>query len=170
MTRDCHGNCTVIVTVTATRDSAACNLMMSLCLLSVLCARVYYHFRPDFWFWIIVILLRKISIAATALMFSSNPAFQMALALLFLFICYALQVCLGPRGHARLLTLRALMHLVTLALTDHVVTWTYSRTRSRARARSPVCPQPMVPPDRCCCVVRLAAVFTACVCRALAII
>ena len=53
---------------------------------------MYYHFRPDYWFWIIIILGRKLLIAVTALMFNKNPAFQMAIALLVLFICYALQV------------------------------------------------------------------------------
>jgi hypothetical protein len=53
---------------------------------------MYYHFRPDYWFWIVVILGRKLMIAVTALMFNKNPAFQMAIALLVLFICYALQV------------------------------------------------------------------------------
>jgi hypothetical protein len=53
---------------------------------------MYYHFRPDYWFWILVILSRKLMIAVTALMFNKNPAFQMAIALLVLFVCYALQV------------------------------------------------------------------------------
>lgn len=53
---------------------------------------MYYHFRPDYWYWIVVILSRKLLIAITALMFAKNPAFQMAVALLVLFICYALQV------------------------------------------------------------------------------
>ena len=56
------------------------------------CCRMYYHFRPDYWFWIVIILGRKLMIAVTALMFNKNPAFQMAIALLVLFICYALQV------------------------------------------------------------------------------
>ncbi len=62
--------------------------------------RMYYHFRPDYWFWIVVILGRKLLIAVTALMFNKNPAFQMAIALLVLFICYALQVWHGDAAGA----------------------------------------------------------------------
>ena len=80
--------------------------MHSFPLLSVVCGpsvnddspfvcRLYYHFRPDYWFWIIIILVRKFMIALTSLMFNRNPAFQMAMALLTLFICYALQVRCG---------------------------------------------------------------------------
>jgi hypothetical protein len=60
--------------------------------------RMYYHFRPDYWFWIVIILGRKLLIAVTALMFNKNPAFQMAVALLVLFICYALQVSFVDSG------------------------------------------------------------------------
>ncbi len=38
--------------------------------------KMYYHFRPDYWYWIVVILGRKLMIAITALMFAKNPAFQ----------------------------------------------------------------------------------------------
>ena len=64
---------------------------------------MYYHFRPDYWFWIVVILGRKLMIAVTALMFAKNPGFQMAIALLVLFICYAAQV--GVRGTDKRLAL-----------------------------------------------------------------
>ena len=67
------------------------NLCVGFCL-SACSGRMYYHFRPDYWFWIVIILGRKLMIAVTALMFNKNPAFQMAIALLVLFICYALQV------------------------------------------------------------------------------
>jgi hypothetical protein len=54
--------------------------------------RLYYHFRPRCWYWVFVIIGRKFMIAMTALLFNKNPAFQMAIALLVLFIAYALQV------------------------------------------------------------------------------
>ena len=60
-------------------------------------SRLYYQFRPDYYFWIMVILSRKLLIAFTSLMFNKNPAFQMSFALLFLFICYALQVRVANR-------------------------------------------------------------------------
>ncbi len=57
---------------------------------------MYYHFRPNYWYWICVVLGRKLFIAFTALMFAKNPGFQFAMALLVLFICYALQVRNAP--------------------------------------------------------------------------
>jgi hypothetical protein len=54
--------------------------------------RLYYHFKPQYWYWIIIVLARKFMIALTALMFNKNPVFQMSIALLTLFVCYALQV------------------------------------------------------------------------------
>ncbi len=63
-----------------------------LCFMAVPSNRMYYHFRPDYYYWILVILSRKLLIAITALMFNKNPAFQMSFALLVLFVCYALQV------------------------------------------------------------------------------
>jgi hypothetical protein len=63
---------------------------------SCVTTRLYYHFRPEQWYWILVILGRKFLIAITALMFNKNPAFQMAVALLVLFIAYALQVRYSP--------------------------------------------------------------------------
>ena len=47
--------------------------------------KLYYHFRPDRWYWIEVIIARKFFIAFTALMFNKNPAFQLSVALLVMF-------------------------------------------------------------------------------------
>lgn len=49
--------------------------------------KVYYHFKPDFWFWMLVIVARKFCIAFTSLMFNKNPTFQFAMALLVMFSC-----------------------------------------------------------------------------------
>lgn len=54
---------------------------------------MYFHFKPDCYYWILLILSRKLVIAMTSLMFNRNPAFQMAMCLLTLFIAYAAQVC-----------------------------------------------------------------------------
>ena len=59
--------------------------------------RLYYHFRPDRYYWILLIVGRKAGIAFTALMFNKNAAFQLSVALLVMFIAYALQVCPPPR-------------------------------------------------------------------------
>ena len=54
--------------------------------------KLYYHFRPDKWYWIMCVLARKFGIAFTALMFNKNPAFQLSMALLVMFVSYAAQV------------------------------------------------------------------------------
>ena len=53
---------------------------------------MYYHFKPSKVYWIILITLRKFSVAFIGLMFRANPSFQLALCLLMLFIFYILQV------------------------------------------------------------------------------
>jgi len=55
-------------------------------------SKLYYHFKPNFWYWILVVIGRKFGIAFTGLMFVKNPAFQLSCALLVLFVAYALQV------------------------------------------------------------------------------
>ena len=55
--------------------------------------KLYYHFRPDTFFWMFSIIVRKFGIAFTALMFRKNAVFQMAFALLIMFAAYVLQVC-----------------------------------------------------------------------------
>ena len=52
--------------------------------------RVYYHFRPERHYWVLVILGRKFLIAFTSLMFNKNPAFQLSVALLVMFAACAL--------------------------------------------------------------------------------
>ena len=54
--------------------------------------KLYYHFKPDYWYWLLVVILRKFLIAFTSLMFNKNPAFQLSVALLVMFGCYAAQV------------------------------------------------------------------------------
>lgn len=58
--------------------------------------RLYYQYRPQYYYWTVVVLCRKFMIALTSLMFNRNPAFQLAMALLTLFICYSLQVRCTP--------------------------------------------------------------------------
>jgi len=54
--------------------------------------KLYYHFKPGKTYWMLIVLCRKFWIAAAALLFRSNPTFQMSFILLVLFICYVLQV------------------------------------------------------------------------------
>lgn len=60
-------------------------------------AKVYYQFKPDVFWWPLVIVSRKFGIAFTALMFNNLPAFQLAVALLVMFLSYSAQVgvCAG---------------------------------------------------------------------------
>lgn len=60
------------------------------------CHRLYYQFRPQFWYWMLVVIGRKFCIAFTSLMFNKNPGFQLAMALLVMFVAYALQVKFSP--------------------------------------------------------------------------
>jgi len=58
--------------------------------------RVYFFFKPTRAYWILVLLGRKFFIALVALWFAQNPAYQLALTLLVLFVAFALQVRLSP--------------------------------------------------------------------------
>jgi hypothetical protein len=64
--------------------------------LRAMMGRTYNQFKPQFFFWIFFIISRKFFIAFSGLMFSRNPAFQMAFCLLVLFLAYALQVRYRP--------------------------------------------------------------------------
>jgi len=54
--------------------------------------KLYYYFKPGKQYWIFYIILRKFWIAFAALIFRSNPTFQLAFILLILFVSYAMQV------------------------------------------------------------------------------
>eukprot|EP01029_Cantina_marsupialis_P015297 TRINITY_DN3351_c0_g3_i1.p1 TRINITY_DN3351_c0_g3~~TRINITY_DN3351_c0_g3_i1.p1 ORF type:complete len:1598 (+),score=418.26 TRINITY_DN3351_c0_g3_i1:934-5727(+) len=58
--------------------------------------KMYYHFKPDCYYWTLLIVGRKFFIAFAALMFRNNPSFQLSIALLVMFIAYALQVRHNP--------------------------------------------------------------------------
>jgi hypothetical protein len=53
--------------------------------------RLFYFYVPGKWYWLCIILGRKLLIAFTSLMFRSNPSFQLAMSLLVLFVAYVLQ-------------------------------------------------------------------------------
>eukprot|EP00937_MAST-01D_sp_MAST-1D-sp2_P000675 g675.t1 len=57
---------------------------------------IYYRFKPQFYYWTLVIIFRKFCIAAAALMFRKTPAFQLAIMQLVMFTSYALQVRNNP--------------------------------------------------------------------------
>src|SRR5262249_14721583 len=53
-------------------------------------------FLPGKWYWEGVITARKFLIAFTSLMFRNTPSYQLAMALLVLFVAYVLQVRAQP--------------------------------------------------------------------------
>ena len=59
-------------------------------------SRIYYHFRPEYYYWIMLIIGRKTAIALTSLLYRKNPSFQFAVALLVMFSAYVLQVKYQP--------------------------------------------------------------------------
>jgi hypothetical protein len=58
--------------------------------------RQYFQFKPDYFFWILVIILRKFFISITAVVFSKNSAFQMAACLMVMFLAYTAQMMFMP--------------------------------------------------------------------------
>jgi hypothetical protein len=72
---------------------AGCGFSVTLSRLSVapppcLCA--------DYFFWILLVILRKFCIAASMLLFNRSPAFQMAACLIVVFCAFGLQVAVRP--------------------------------------------------------------------------
>jgi hypothetical protein len=53
---------------------------------------LYMNYRPGSWFWEFIICIRKFLIAFCSLMFRATPSFQLAMALLVIFVAYILQV------------------------------------------------------------------------------
>jgi hypothetical protein len=59
-------------------------------------SRTYYQFKPDLYFWTLVIIVRKFCIAATYILYNKNAAFQLAASMLIMFLAYAAQVVYYP--------------------------------------------------------------------------
>ncbi|KAG1692009.1 hypothetical protein DVH05_025987 [Phytophthora capsici] len=59
-------------------------------------SKLYYQFKPDYWYWMILIILRKFLLAGIGLLFRQDPVFQLATATFVLFVNYALQVRCRP--------------------------------------------------------------------------
>ena len=54
------------------------------------------QFRPDTSFWVVMIVLRKLAVAAATVAFNRDPQFQLASILLVLLCSYGLQVRVAP--------------------------------------------------------------------------
>ena len=59
-------------------------------------SRVYYLMKPDFYWWGLVILVRKFLIAFVSLMFARNASFQLAACLMVLFAAFSITVQVNP--------------------------------------------------------------------------
>jgi hypothetical protein len=57
---------------------------------------MYKNYKPDKWYWPIVILAKKLAICFTSLLFRRNPSFQLAVALMVLFTAFTFQVLNRP--------------------------------------------------------------------------
>ncbi|GMG17159.1 unnamed protein product [Phytophthora fragariaefolia] len=60
-------------------------------------SKLYYQFKPEYWYWMVLIILRKFLLAGIGLLFRQDPVFQLATATFVLFVNYALQVFSSPR-------------------------------------------------------------------------
>merc|ERR1711865_1151533 len=53
---------------------------------------MYKNYKPSHWYWVLVLLAKKLAVCFTGLLFRRNPMFQLSVALLVLFTSFTLQV------------------------------------------------------------------------------
>jgi hypothetical protein len=58
--------------------------------------RLYYQFKPDNWYWILMVLGRKMSVVAVQVIFNRNASYQLASIVIVLMVAYALQATTCP--------------------------------------------------------------------------
>ena len=58
--------------------------------------RLYYIYSYEYYWWNLVIIMRKLAIALSGLMFRRNPAFQLAMVLLVLFASFTIHIIHKP--------------------------------------------------------------------------
>ena len=59
-------------------------------------ASMYKNYKPDKWFWPLIVLTKKLAICTTSLLFRRNPSFQLSVALMILFTAFTMQVVHRP--------------------------------------------------------------------------
>ena len=59
-------------------------------------ASMYKNYKPEMWFWPLCVLMKKLGICFTSLLFRRNPSFQLAVALMVLFTSFTAQVLNRP--------------------------------------------------------------------------
>merc|ERR1711865_227865 len=57
---------------------------------------MYKNYKPSHWYWVLVLLAKKLAVCFTGLLFRRNPMFQLSVALLVLFTSFTLQVLNRP--------------------------------------------------------------------------
>lgn len=55
-------------------------------------ATLYFKFKPRYYFWILVVVVRKLLIVTFTLLFHINATMQFAMILLVIFLAFTLQV------------------------------------------------------------------------------
>lgn len=55
-------------------------------------SKLYKNYKPEKWYWVIVILVKKLGLCFTALMFKRNPMFQLSVAVMILFWATTMQL------------------------------------------------------------------------------
>jgi hypothetical protein len=60
------------------------------------CGRLYYQYRPEYFWWILVIIFRKFAICTISILFKDNPTFQLAAALFVMFAMFSMHVRFRP--------------------------------------------------------------------------
>ena len=58
--------------------------------------RLYHYYKPQYFYWILIVLFRKFMIAVTSLVFRGNTLFMLSMTLLVIIVMYALQVKYSP--------------------------------------------------------------------------
>lgn len=54
-------------------------------------ATLYFKFKPKYWYWLIMVVFRKLLIVTFTLAFNINPVMQFTMILLVMFVAYVLQ-------------------------------------------------------------------------------
>jgi hypothetical protein len=58
--------------------------------------RLYHYYKPQYFYWILLVLLRKFMIAVTALLFRNNTLFMLSMTLLVIMLSYVVQMKYSP--------------------------------------------------------------------------
>jgi len=58
--------------------------------------KLYYAYRPRFWWWFMHIIFRKFFLVVNSIIFRNDPTFQMSISLGMLFISFCLQITFWP--------------------------------------------------------------------------